>query len=322
VVDDGSTDRTAEIARSFPGVWLVSADPLPEGWSGKSNAVFTAAKLARGRWLLFTDADTVHVPGSLRRALDEANQHGATLLSYSPAQEVRTMWERAIMPVIFAELACTYRPRDVCDPQSATAAANGQYLLIRRDVYDRIGGHAAVANTLLEDVELARAVKQSGARIRFRTAGDAVSTRMYRSFSQLCEGWTKNLALLFPRAAKLALIRATEFAAIAAGVFATIALARNLPVVAVTTAVATFILWLNFLRRVRRAHFGLLADAVSYFGLPFFAFLLLRSAIYYNGGKDVSWRGRRYAARRPEPATSAAPGGQAPKIHGLSHSQS
>ena len=72
VVDDGSTDRTAAIARSFPGVKVIEAGPLPEGWSGKSNAVYTGAQQARGEWLLFTDADTVHAPGSLARALDES----------------------------------------------------------------------------------------------------------------------------------------------------------------------------------------------------------------------------------------------------------
>src|SRR5580704_6483293 len=87
------------------------------------------------------------------------------------------------MPVICAELAATYRPKDVCDPNSPVAAANGQYLLIRRDVYDAVGGHAAVARAILEDVELAKRVKQAGGLLRFRVS-DVVSTRMYRSFSR------------------------------------------------------------------------------------------------------------------------------------------
>ncbi len=75
--------------------------------------------MARGEWLLFTDADTVHRPGSLARAVEEAKQHGAALLSYSPEQEVHGFWEKAVMPVIFAELAATYRPSLVSDPQVA-----------------------------------------------------------------------------------------------------------------------------------------------------------------------------------------------------------
>src|SRR5207248_2593258 len=182
VVDDDSSDRTAEIARGFPEVKLVTADRLSEGWCGKQNALATGVRHARGAWLLFTDADTVHKPGSLARAVREAQEHGAALLSYSPAQRTQTLWELAIMPVIFAELAAQYRPRDVCDPQLPAAAANGQYLLITREAYEAIGGHAAVRASLLEDVELARLVKRSGRRLWFRFGGDAVETRMYRSF--------------------------------------------------------------------------------------------------------------------------------------------
>src|SRR5277367_1636015 len=143
VVDDGSTDRTREIAQSFAGVQVVDAGPLPAGWSGKNNALTAGVEQARGEWLLFTDADTVHRPGSLARALAEAKTQGAELLSYSPEQEVQGFWERAVMPVIFAELAGMYRPAAVSDPGSPVAAANGQYLLILREAYNAVGGHAA-----------------------------------------------------------------------------------------------------------------------------------------------------------------------------------
>ena len=112
---------------------------------------------------------------------------------------------KSVMPVIFAELASTYCPSEVSDPASPAAAANGQYILISREAYDAVGGHTAVATSLLEDVALARAVKRSGRKIFFRYGGDAVRTRMYRSFAQLREGWTKNLALLFRSPMRLAL---------------------------------------------------------------------------------------------------------------------
>src|ERR1700722_9954823 len=121
VVDDGSTDRTREIAESFAGVRVVDAGPLPAGWSGKSNALTAGVGWAKGEWLLFTDADTVHRPGSLAKAMAEAQAQGAALLSYSPEQEVHGFWERAVMPVIFAELAVRYRPVEVSDPASPVA---------------------------------------------------------------------------------------------------------------------------------------------------------------------------------------------------------
>src|ERR1700730_17615860 len=110
VVDDSSTDHTREIARSFPSVRVLDPGAPPPNWTGKNNAVTAGARAARGEWLLFTDADTIHLPGSLARSLAEAKQHGAAMLSYSPDQIVKTFSEKAVMPVIFAELAATFRP--------------------------------------------------------------------------------------------------------------------------------------------------------------------------------------------------------------------
>ena len=312
VVDDGSTDRTAAIARSFPGVKVIEAGPLPEGWSGKSNAVYTGAQQARGEWLLFTDADTVHLPGSLARALAEAKRCGAEMLSYSPAQELHGFIQRAVMPVIFAELATKYKPCEVSDPNSPAAAANGQYLLITRQAYDAVGGHAAIAKCLLEDVELARAVKRSGRRIRFRFGGDAVRTRMYRGFAQLVEGWTKNLALLFKAPVRLAMIRLLEFLAIICSL-AIVVLSSNLqPAILAGTAVA--LIYLNFLRRLLKAHAGAASSALAVFGLPIFSYLLLRSELYYKWRRSVTWKGRHYSTVASNPPserrTSARPAGE------------
>jgi glycosyltransferase involved in cell wall biosynthesis len=298
VVDDGSTDRTREIARNFAGVCVMDAGERKDGWGGKSNAVWSGAQQAGGRWLLFTDADTVHAPGSLASALREAEEHRAALLSYSPAQEVHGFWERAVMPVVFAELADTYRPADVCDPASACAAANGQYLLVERAAYFAIGGHAAVAKSLLEDVELARLVKQSGRRIRFRMAAEAVRTRMYRSFAQLCEGWTKNLALLFPSTVTLALLRLAEFLLlVATAAVAAFELVRGHVAAAALLAVVAALFYSLFLARIRKAHFGALSDLFALFGLPIFVTLLLRSHIHYKVRRSVTWKGREYEVK-------------------------
>jgi glycosyltransferase involved in cell wall biosynthesis len=295
VVDDGSTDRTRAIAQSFPDVRVITPGPLPPGWTGKNNAVAAGAREARGEWLLFTDADTVHKPGSLARALGEAKQHHADLLSYSPEQEVQGFWEKAIMPVIFAELARTYRPSDVSDPRSPAAAANGQYLLITRRAYDSVGGHAAVATSLLEDVALALAVKSSGCKIFFRFGGDAVRTRMYRTLPQLVEGWTKNLALLFPHPGRLALRRLFDFvAAIIGYAIAIVAWQTGSAPVALVVAAVTSMFMLFLFRRIRQAHFSWDATVLAFLGLPLFSYLLLRSKLSYKRGK-VSWKGRTYA---------------------------
>jgi hypothetical protein len=307
VVDDGSRDRTRAIAQSFPGVRVLEAGPLAPGWSGKSNALVTGVRQARGRWLLFTDADTVHLPGSLKRSLAEAREQGAAMLSYSPAQEVRGFWQHAVMPLVFSDLARAYPPAKVNDPASPLAAANGQYLLVERAAYEAVGGHAAVAQDLLEDVALARAFKRAGYRLRFRYGGDAVRTRMYRSFGQMCEGWTKNLALLFP-AARLAARRSLEFVWIAGGVgLAGWAAARGETRLAALVAAAASMGWLNLLRRVRRAHFGWVANLAAVAGLPVFTLLLLRSALYTRWRGKVVWKGRTYASRPSAPRDGEFP---------------
>src|SRR5579864_5717432 len=96
VVDDHSRDRTRQIAESFP-VRVIPADPLPSGWIGKCNAAWSGAKVAKGKWLLFTDADTKHAADSIAAGWREAIEHGAALLSYSPKQEVHSFAERALM---------------------------------------------------------------------------------------------------------------------------------------------------------------------------------------------------------------------------------
>ncbi|HEY1801813.1 MAG TPA: glycosyltransferase family 2 protein [Terriglobales bacterium] len=297
VVNDASTDRTAEIARSFPVVRVMDAPPLPLGWTGKNNAVTAGAKNAAGPWLLFTDADTVHFPGSLAKAVAEAGDHGAALLSYSPEQEVHGFWEKSLMPVIFAELAATFRSKDVSNPASPAAAANGQYLLISREAYDAVGGHAAIAGSILEDVALARAVKSSGRKIFFRYGGDAVRTRMYRSFRQMCEGWTKNLALLFPHAGRFAVLRFIQFVLIVAGVVGAILFAwHGFLETAAWSAALVVVLYALLSFRILKAHFSWDANICAFFGLPLFAYLLLRSALVHKKG-NVEWKGRIYSGQ-------------------------
>jgi len=302
VVDDHSTDRTAEIARSFPGVTLLQAPKLEKGWTGKANAVFAAARRARGRWLLFTDADTIHEPGDLHRAIHEAVKHKVGMLSYSPRQIVHGLWQRSLMPLVFCELALAYPPAKVSDPAQRIAAANGQFLLVEREAYRRLGGHASVSEKVLEDVELAFLAKRRKIGLRFRYADDAVSTHMYRTTKAMAEGWTKNLALLFDNSLALAVWRVIDILLLVA-----------LPVLAVELWSAHFaahalqwlgagwvlaILWVRnlfrFYGRVAKSNFPFVDCAIAPLGLPLFVVLLYRSWFQHRILKRVSWKGRSY----------------------------
>ena len=198
VIDDQSSDGTGEILRRLaagqPKLRAFGAGPLPAGWVGKNHAASLGAQKAACDWLLFTDADALHLPGSTARALAEANSRGADLVSYSPGQEMHTWWERALIPFVFCRLSQLYSYAAINDPDSpAAAAANGQYLLIRRNVYEQIGGHAAVRDEVLEDVALARLAKSAGFRLHFAPGDQICRVRMYASFQAMWEGWSKNL---------------------------------------------------------------------------------------------------------------------------------
>ncbi len=197
VVNDQSTDRTAEIlaglASGIPKLRVLAVGELPTGWTGKNYALSLGAAQATGKWLLFTDADTFHLPGSAARALADAKETKAALVSYSPEQELETFWERALIPRVYWMLSRKYSFANVSDPALPDAAANGQFLFIRRDAYNAVGGHAAIAGQILEDVALARRVKRAGYGIFFTDGYGIVRTRMYRSFAAMWQGWTKNL---------------------------------------------------------------------------------------------------------------------------------
>jgi len=191
-------------------------------------------------------------------------------------------------------MATTYPPQAVNDPTSPIAAANGQYLLISREAYDAVGGHTKIASDLLEDVALARLVKSSGRKIFFRYGGDAVRTRMYRSFAKLREGWTKNLALLFPRPRALAWLRMAEFLLIVGNLSAAVwAKFSGRPNLALQTALLTIILSGWFAMRIRKAHFSGLSNLFAVAGLPLFAYLLWVSDAGHRK-RGVGWKGREY----------------------------
>lgn len=310
VVDDESADETRAIAEvvaaSVPqgkGVVIIAAPTLDlserGGFTGKTNACWTGAQRAQGAWLLFTDADTLHEIGDLSRAVHEAQKYGANLLSYSPRQILTGFWQRAVMPLIFSELASVYPPKQVSDPASRLAAANGQFLLVEREAYFDVGGHRGVGQEILEDVALARKIKRAKHTIRFRYAPDALSARMYRTLPEMIEGWTKNLALLFPLPLWLASWRALD-----------LLLFFGLPLLALWVAATragwqSAVIWVVWLRtvwrfyaRVARSNFPARDVVLSILGIPMFCWLLVRSFLHHQVKKAVGWKGRSYTVRR------------------------
>jgi glycosyltransferase involved in cell wall biosynthesis len=197
VVNDQSTDGTARVVRSLmekiPNLRLLEAGGLPDGWVGKNHALWVGVQQVNSAWLLFTDADAEHQRDSVSRALQIAQEKNAALVSFSPEQVTETWYEKALIPFIYLRLAKRFSYEKVNDPNSPAAAANGQFLMMRRDVYDAIGGHSSVAGEVLEDVALAMRVKAAGHPIWFGPGEGIVRVRMYRSFQEMWQGWKKNL---------------------------------------------------------------------------------------------------------------------------------
>ena len=197
MVDDGSSDRTAALARrtagSRPDFRLTAAGELPPGWTGKAHACWRGAQGGESEWLCFIDADTLAAPPLLRSAVAYAEEHGIDMLSIEPEQILGTFWERVILPAgmfIIAFFASDLRA--INDPHAAEAAANGQFILIRRRVYQAIGGHAAVRGEISEDTALARRVKQAGFHTLLAGSRDLIRVRMYTRLGEIWEGLSKN----------------------------------------------------------------------------------------------------------------------------------
>lgn len=200
VVDDKSTDGTSVVVREAAGsnhrLELVVGEPLPEGWMGKPHACWQGARTSRGEWLCFVDADTRAAPALLRTAVVTARQRELDMLSLEPYQVLGSFWERLVIPCGFFLMAFFQDLRRVNDPRQPDAVANGQFILIRREVYQSVGGHAAVRREITEDTALARLVKASGGRLAVLGAEDLIRTRMYTGLAPLWEGITKNVIIM------------------------------------------------------------------------------------------------------------------------------
>lgn len=311
VVDDSSTDGTADAARAGaagdPRLRIVRNTPLPEGWFGKQWACTTGARVARGDILQFTDADTVHASDLVTRSINAMQNTGADLFSIAGAQELGGFWERVIQPQIFTILSMRYGGTESVNQSTriSNKIANGQCIFVTRQSYDAIGGHASVRTSVAEDLMLAQRFFAARKNVVLMVGVKQLSTRMYASLGEIIDGWRKNvfaggldavpfgkvgqsilpLALLMPPLLELLPPLALLLAVLGIPTGST-AMAW-----AIISTVATLLWWIVVYVTVRTNPLYALA-------YPLGALVLLY--IFFTAvirGRRVSWKGRTYISQ-------------------------
>jgi chlorobactene glucosyltransferase len=310
VLDDRSSDTTPQILQSYAArekrLSVLNGVELPTGWAGKPHALFQAARAATGEWLCFVDADTFADPSALASVFAGAQTTQADLFTIMTGQEVQTFWERVVLPLVFTGLSVGFSPRKVNDPKSKDAIANGQFILIKRTVYDAVGGHAALKSSIVEDRDLAMLVKRSGYRLIVADGQQVAQTRMYTSLPEMWEGWTKNIFLGLSGSAGLLLLGAF-------GALLSLVAALALPLwlmgglvgwavapasLAWLAALEAALLWVYLIfwrvRVLRDMHIPAWYALTIPLGAAIFAAMMFASTWKVLSGRGVTWKGRRY----------------------------
>lgn len=314
VVNDNSTDRTGEIleelSRRFPHLRVVNGQPLPEGWCGKPFALHQGQAKTKwgngeigklkneemGQWLLFTDADTWHHPQMLRSVMAFVLSLSAEMLSLMTDQEIVTFWEKVIQPIAINFLVRFFPFHRVNDPDDPLAIANGQFILIRRDAYARLGGHERVKGEVIEDLELARAAKHDRLRYMIADGRALVRTRMYTGLRDAWHGWTKvaythrdmTLGKLIVGVVMAALLGLAPLALFLA------AFVSHAPLFIVASAVLFLVYFYHWAKVNRTLRVPIVYALTNPLGMALMMAMMLTSAAQVISGRGVMWKGRRY----------------------------
>jgi hopene-associated glycosyltransferase HpnB len=297
VVDDNSSDGTAEIARQH-GATVVNGQPLPPGWTGKLWAVSQGVEVAAAAhpdYLLLTDADIVHGPGVVSALVAKAEQEGFDLVSLMVLLRTESFAEKALIPAFVFFFLLLYPPSWIENPRRRTAGAAGGCMVIRREALERIGGIEAIRGELIDDCALARAVKRSGGRVWLGLTRDSRSIREYGGFGEI---WRMISRTAFTQLKYSAWLLCATIAGLAVAFLAPPLLMLTFRPLAVIIGafgwLCLSIAYVPMLRLYRRSY--LWAPALPLIAL-FYAGATIDSAIRYWIGRGGEWKGRTQAAK-------------------------
>jgi chlorobactene glucosyltransferase len=199
VLDDNSTDETLKILESlclkYPEkLKIVQGKPLPKDWMGKNYACHQLSLLAKGEYLIFTDADTIHESSCLLTATQTIIKENIDLLSLVPNQIMNTYVEKIIIPMMLTLYTAYISIKAIqFSPNPAFTAMNGQFMMFKKSIYNSINGHETVKQMIVEDIQLGKKIKSAGGIISLKNGSLILSCRMYNNASEIIQGFSKNI---------------------------------------------------------------------------------------------------------------------------------
>ncbi len=307
VVDDRSTDGTRRILAALQDdalrLRIVDGVEPPAGWLGKPHALAQGAGAATGEILLFADADVRYDENAMTEAVALLERGRLDFLALLPGFEARGFWENVLLPYVPMSYFLGLGFLANADRHRWIAAGGGAGNMIRRGVYGAVGGHAAIRDSVIDDIRLAMTVKRAGFRCRMAQADDRVRVRMYRGFREIFDGFTKNVSYIFEGWFGLFFLLATALTIVAAvaPLAALVAPLLGCPVSRGDLTLAATALGLTVLLRSLLALY-LRAPLWTAWTQPLMASvwggIIARSLYRRFVRREVHWRGRRYDAAR------------------------
>ena len=302
-VDDDSNDETPDIlawhASQDARVKTINTGGRADGWNGKQWACHCGAEAAHGEWLCFMDADTYAEPHLISRTLAFASARAIDMLTLQPWYEMLSLWERIVLPAGLPPLLVVYPPHRVNDPNDPLSMANGQFIMIRREVYERVEGHAGIKDRMMDDYSLAESVKNAGYRLFVAEGIDVMRVRLYTNLREIWAGALKASVQIsggwLVSAIGLIGNLLINVAPVAALMWAVIV--HNWPVVMIMGT--TVLLQVTYYSLLRMAAFRLPPwSGITYpIGGIIVTAIMLDGMVRLATGRNITWKGRSLLGR-------------------------
>lgn len=310
VLNDNSEDNTGaiidELKASHPELKVINGKPLESGWTGKCFACKQLYETSKGDYLLFTDADTKHYPNSLRSAMAISLGKNADMLTLIPSFTMLTFSEKLLMPLLVFNIMMLL-PMYFVDRKGFTkfAAGIGPFVLFKREAYGKIGGHGSVKSALVEDVWLARRIKEFGYKLVIAEGFGLLSVRMYRGFKEIWDGFSKNIFAGFGFSTPVLTVVITMYMLLFFVPFLLFACGLSLHFLfpestsgvnflLILTGLQVFILYAARFLLSARFKLGILSSLLHPVGALMVPVIAVNSWIWIKTGKGAKWKGRVY----------------------------